>query len=170
MDGLRWSPNLTGKVLPSVYKYWLEKRDLMKKPLCRKYWPQTQATDNNPHLTFRPRDKEKYRLRKQHRKNDLESFRKMQQLRREFGRAQDLCSLVVERESLCVAQLQMQREIFEQSLFDEHQRANRHGKSGGSSQKVDKRRTKPYSYEIKFPKLLIQEAPPPPSDVQERGT
>lgn len=48
----------------------------------------------------RTRDKERYRLRKQQKRNDIDAFRKMQQLRREFATARDLLQLVLERELL----------------------------------------------------------------------
>ena len=48
----------------------------------------------------RTRDKEKYRLRRQHKRNDIIAFRKMQQLRREFSKATTLVQLVLEREML----------------------------------------------------------------------
>lgn len=64
-------------------------------------------------LLYRPRDKERYRLRKQQRKNDVEAYRKMQQLRREFGRARELLQLVHERETLRETEITFQREIFE---------------------------------------------------------
>lgn len=86
--------------------------------MCRRYWPQTANTDTNPHHVFRPRDKERYKLRRQARKNDLESFRKMQQLRKEFGRARNLLQLVLERESLKEAELECQKEIFLQAIYD----------------------------------------------------
>ena len=117
-ETLKWTPTLTAKLLPDVYAYWLRKREKLRKPLCRKYWPQTPAADNNPHLTFRPRDKERYRLRKQQRKNDIDSFRKMQQLRREFAHAQVLMELILEREQLKLASSEMRREIFEQGVYD----------------------------------------------------
>ena len=70
-----WSSTKVSRVIPLVYNYWLIKREKISKPLCRKYWPQTQSNDSNPHHVFRARDKERYRLRKQHRRNDMESFR-----------------------------------------------------------------------------------------------
>lgn len=51
-------------------------------------------------LLSRTRDKEKYRLRRQHKRNDIIAFRKMQQLRREFSKATALVQLVLEREML----------------------------------------------------------------------
>lgn len=52
------------------------------------------------HISSRTRDKEKYRLRRQHKRNDIIAFRKMQQLRREFSKATALVQLVLEREML----------------------------------------------------------------------
>lgn len=95
-----WTDAACAKLLPEVYEYWKRKREQLQKPLCRKYWPQVNSSDTNPHNVFRARDKEKYRLRKQHKRNDIESFRKMQQLRREFAQAQTLMQLIFERESL----------------------------------------------------------------------
>ena len=48
---------------------------------------------------FRPREKERYKLRK-HRKNDVDAFRKLQQLRRDFETARDLCALARRRETV----------------------------------------------------------------------
>jgi enhancer of polycomb-like protein len=69
------NPVLAAKLIPPVYHYWAKKRDRLSKSLSRKFWPQTQSNDTNPHHVFRARDKERYRLRKQHRRNDVESFR-----------------------------------------------------------------------------------------------
>ncbi len=49
---------------------------------------------------FRPRDKEKYRLRRTIKKDDMESYRRMKQLRQEFSKAQMIFRLVLEREKL----------------------------------------------------------------------
>lgn len=51
-------------------------------------------------ILSRTRDKEKYRLRRQHKRNDIIAFRKMQQLRREFSKVTALVQLVLEREML----------------------------------------------------------------------
>mmetsp|Transcript_23137 Transcript_23137/g.33901 ORF Transcript_23137/g.33901 Transcript_23137/m.33901 type:complete len:655 (-) Transcript_23137:198-2162(-) len=114
---LQWRPQIANKLVVEVYQRWLWKRSRIQKPLCRRYWPQTSATDTNPHLVFRPREKEKYKLRK-HRKNDLQSFRKLQSLRKEFGKARVLLQLVLERELLKQAELRVQEEIFHQRLRD----------------------------------------------------
>ena len=83
-----WPLPIVQKYIPELYHYWLKKRENLGKPLCRRYWPATSASDNNPYHVFRTRDKERYRLRKQARKNDVDSFRKMQQIRADLGRAQ----------------------------------------------------------------------------------
>lgn len=67
--------NQHSAILKSIHAYWIKKRGALQKPLCRKFWPQTQPSDLNPHHVFRPRDKEPYRLRKNIRKNDIECFR-----------------------------------------------------------------------------------------------
>ena len=63
------------KLTQDMYKYWVNKRDKVGKPLCRRYWPPTLANDTNPHQVFRVRDRERYKLRRQHRRNDMDSFR-----------------------------------------------------------------------------------------------
>ncbi|CAK4147225.1 unnamed protein product [Aphanomyces euteiches] len=85
------------KVSTDIYNYWVAKRQLLKRPLLRKYWPQTPLNDTNPHLVFRPREKERYKLRK-HRKNDMEGLRKLQQLRNDFDRVRSLLDMVKRRE------------------------------------------------------------------------
>jgi hypothetical protein len=157
-EAFGWSANLSTKILPAVYQYWLKKRASLKKPLCRPYWPQTPAADQHPHLTFRPRAAEKYRLRRQHRKNDLESFRKMKQLKAEFARAYDLLCLVIEREGLREAELIMQQEIFEQTLFDIDRSLDPAKSNVVGNNK--RRRPEPYAYSLTFEELLKEPEPP----------
>ena len=82
-----------------VHSYWLWKRRKLGKPLLRRFWPKTAPTDSNPHCVFRPREKERYKLRK-HRKNDVEAFRKLQHLRKDFDAARHLTQLLLNREHL----------------------------------------------------------------------
>ncbi|KUF92787.1 Hematopoietic prostaglandin D synthase [Phytophthora nicotianae] len=70
---------------------------------------------------FRPREKERYKLRK-HRKNDLEGFRKLQQLRVDFERVRRLLDLVRRRERAKRLQLDFLDEIRRQA---EHELTNR---------------------------------------------
>ena len=146
-------PNAVATKLTSdLYTYWINKRNKLAKPMCRRYWPQTAATDTNPYHVFRPRDKERYRLRKQTRKNDLESFRRLQQLRKEFGRAKILLQLVLEREMLTEAEAEIQKEIFEQSIYDINYSLDASGKAAPAE--YEPRKEIAYSYKLKFPHLL----------------
>ena len=92
-------PQLAAVLGPVIHAYWLQKRQKLGKPLLRRFWPATSPTDSNPHCVFRPREKERYKLRK-HRKNDVDAFRKLQQLRRDFETARDLCALARRRETV----------------------------------------------------------------------
>ena len=73
----------TKTVIQDVYTYWVQKRSKLKRPLLRRFWPVTSTEDTNPHMVFRPREKEKYKLRKK-RQNDVNAYRKLKQLRDEF--------------------------------------------------------------------------------------
>jgi hypothetical protein len=99
------------KLMTEIYKYWVAKRDKWGKPLVRKYWPVVPSTDTNPHLVFRIRDRERYRLRR-HRRNDIDSFRKLQQFRREFEQAKNIAQLMLERESIAEFDFMVTRDIF----------------------------------------------------------
>ncbi|KAG7386799.1 Enhancer of polycomb 2 [Phytophthora boehmeriae] len=109
------------RVTCDVYAYWAAKRQALKRPLLRRYWPQTPLNDTNPHAVFRPREKERYKLRK-HRKNDLEGFHKLQQLRVDFERVRRLLDLVRRRERAKRLQLDFLDEIRRQA---EHELTNR---------------------------------------------
>ena len=68
-------------------------------PLLRRFWPATfPLTRMSPRL-FPTEEKERYKLRK-HRKNDVDAFRKLQQLRRDFETARDLRTLARRRETV----------------------------------------------------------------------
>ncbi|KAL3674114.1 hypothetical protein V7S43_000062 [Phytophthora oleae] len=109
------------RVTCDVYAYWAAKRQKLRRPLLRRFWPQTPLNDTNPHAVFRPREKERYKLRK-HRKNDLEGFRKLQQLRVDFERVRRLLDLVRHRERAKRLQLDFLDEIRHQA---EHELTNR---------------------------------------------
>ncbi|KAL7688203.1 putative enhancer of polycomb protein [Plasmopara halstedii] len=109
------------RVTCDVYAYWAAKRQKLRRPLLRRFWPQTPLNDTNPHAVFRPREKERYKLRK-HRKNDLEGLRKLQQLRVDFERVRRLLELVRRRERAKRLQLDFLDEIRRQA---EHELVNR---------------------------------------------
>jgi hypothetical protein len=145
------------RLIPDIYHYWVSKRQRHHKPCSRKYWPPTSATDTNPHMVFRPREKERYRLRK-HRKNDLDSYRKLQQLRREFSGAQSLLQLVIERERLKKADFSVQAEIIEQTIYETNNTTT------SAPPRVDPSLL--FSYKLQYPQLLL----PPPAPVSSRKT
>lgn len=105
------------QVLYDIYQYWVSKRSKLKRPLLRRFWPVTSTDDTNPHLVFRPREKEKYKLRKK-RQNDMDAYRKMQQLKQDFAQVRLLLSLVKQREELNRSLVLLQKEWFEQKLHD----------------------------------------------------
>jgi enhancer of polycomb-like protein len=107
----------TSKQGTDVYNYWLAKRQKLKKPLCRRFWPPTAINDTNPHAVFRPREKERYKLRK-HRKNDMEAFKKMEMMRIDFERARNLLEMCKRREDLTLATVDYADEIFKQQIYD----------------------------------------------------
>lgn len=104
-------------VLADVYNYWVSKRSKLKRPLLRRFWPVTSTDDTNPHLVFRPREKEKYKLRKK-RQNDMDAYRKMEQLRQDFAHVRILTELVKQREELNRSLVLLQREWFRQKIYE----------------------------------------------------
>lgn len=105
------------QVLNDVYQYWIQKRSKLKRPLLRKFWPVTSTDDTNPHLVFRPREKEKYKLRKK-RQNDLDAYLKLKQLRNDFDNLRAIMDLAKRREQLSRLRLQCQIELFQHRLVD----------------------------------------------------
>ena len=104
-------------VITDVYNYWVSKRSKLKRPLLRRFWPVTSSDDTNPHLVFRPREKEKYKLRKK-RQNDMDAYRKLQQLKQDFHHVRILLDLVRRREELNRSLVQLQKDWFQQKLYD----------------------------------------------------
>ncbi len=100
-----------------VLLYWIEKRNRLGKPLLRRFWPATTLQDTDPHKVFRPREKERYKLRRS-RKNDRESFRKMKLLQKDFDKLENILELINVRERMNKHALELQEEIFNQSLYD----------------------------------------------------
>lgn len=105
------------QVIQDVYNYWVEKRCKLKRPLLRRFWPVTSSDDTNPHMVFRPREKEKYKLRKK-RQNDANAYRKMKQLRDDFDNLRAVLDLVRRREEIHRAHVKLQVDLFEQRLYD----------------------------------------------------
>jgi hypothetical protein len=155
------NPNPNPKILAS-YKFLrhesLQCIQVRERERERETWARIRVTClsnpnhyTNPNPNYHPdsntnsrtRDKERYRLRKQTRKNDVESFRKLQQIKKDFSRAQVLIQLVLERETLKEAEFHIQKEIFDQAIFDLN--PENLGK---------KRKLVPFRHELQFPHLF----------------
>jgi enhancer of polycomb-like protein len=107
----------TKNVIQEVYTYWVQKRSKLKRPLLRRFWPVTSTDDTNPHMVFRPREKEKYKLRKK-RQNDFNAYRKMKHLREDFDNLRTVLDSVRLRESFHRIHVLLQVDIFQQRLYD----------------------------------------------------
>ncbi|KAF7811265.1 enhancer of polycomb-like protein 2-like [Senna tora] len=89
------------KVIQSVYDYWKEKRERWQKPILRRVQPPPPVNDTNPYNVFRPREKA-HRLhtrRMQRRENNVQSFEKLRQVRRNLEQAKSLLEALIKHES-----------------------------------------------------------------------
>lgn len=87
-------------VLESVYEYWKEKREHWQKPVLRRLQPPPPVNDTNPYNVFRPREKA-HRLhtrRMQRRENNVQSFEKLRQVRRNLDQAKTILEALIKRE------------------------------------------------------------------------
>ncbi|CAL5378254.1 unnamed protein product [Camellia sinensis] len=84
-------------VLQSIYNYWKEKREQWQKPILRRLQPPPPVNDTNPYNVFRPREKA-HRLhtrRMQRRENNVQSFEKLRQVRRNLDQAKTLVEALI---------------------------------------------------------------------------
>ncbi|KAL5554758.1 hypothetical protein UlMin_042159 [Ulmus minor] len=87
-------------VIQSVYNYWKDKREQWQKPILRRLQPPPPVNDTNPYNVFRPREKA-HRLhtrRMQRRENNVQSFEKLRQVRRNLDQAKTLLEALIKRE------------------------------------------------------------------------
>ncbi|KAL8230036.1 hypothetical protein R6Q57_014936 [Mikania cordata] len=87
-------------VFQSIYNYWKEKRERWQKPVLRRLQPPPPVNDTNPYNVFRPREKA-HRLhtrRMQRRENNVQSFEKLRQVRRNLEQAKSLIEALIKRE------------------------------------------------------------------------
>ncbi|KAL5775912.1 hypothetical protein ACOSP7_013469 [Xanthoceras sorbifolium] len=87
-------------VFQSVYNYWKEKRERWQKPILRRLQPPPPVNDTNPYNVFRPREKA-HRLhtrRMQRRENNVQSFEKLRQVRRNLEQAKTILEALIKRE------------------------------------------------------------------------
>ncbi|ERN19008.1 hypothetical protein AMTR_s00061p00039240 [Amborella trichopoda] len=94
------SQNTSYGVIQSLYNYWKAKRDRWQKPILRRLQPPPPVNDTNPYNVFRPREKahRHHTRRMQRRENNLQSFEKLCQVRRNFNQAKALLEALIKRE------------------------------------------------------------------------
>ncbi|KAI3918773.1 hypothetical protein MKX01_042093 [Papaver californicum] len=105
------SQSLRYNVCQSVYSYWKEKRDRWHKPILRRLQPPPPVNDTNPYNVFRPREKA-HRLhtrRMQRRENNVQSFEKLRQVRRNLDQAKTVIEALIKRE-------EKKREVMESEI------------------------------------------------------
>ncbi|OAY29025.1 uncharacterized protein LOC110601672 isoform X1 [Manihot esculenta] len=94
------APSIRYAALQSVYNYWKEKRERWQKPILRRLQPPPPVNDTNPYNVFRPREKA-HRLhtrRMQRRENNVQSFEKLRQVRRNLNQAKTILESLIKRE------------------------------------------------------------------------
>lgn len=115
-------------VLSAVYDYWRTKREQWQKPILRCLQPPPPANDTNPFNVFRPREKihRPHTRRMQRRENDVQSFEKLRQVRRNLDQARTLLRMLQKREEKkrewldCEANLQRMQITFKHdSMLDD---------------------------------------------------
>jgi len=111
------APITLPSVIHSVYHHWMTKRSRLKKPLLRRFWPPTSATDTNPHQVFRQSHtkENKRRLRKK-KQNDVEAYQKMKLLKSDFERVRVLCELILRREEVNKNLVELTNDYFVERL------------------------------------------------------
>ncbi|KAI3445515.1 hypothetical protein Pfo_002180 [Paulownia fortunei] len=87
-------------VFQSIYNYWKEKRERWQKPILRRLQPPPPANDTNPYNVFRPREKahKLHTRRMQRRENNVQSFEKLRQVRRNLDQAKTILEALIKRE------------------------------------------------------------------------
>lgn len=98
-EALQWH-SITGREFHSIYSYWREKRERWQKPILRRLQPPPPLNDTNPYNVFRPREKA-HRLhtrRMQRRENNVQSFEKLRQVRRNLDQAKTILEALIKRE------------------------------------------------------------------------
>ncbi|XP_019176963.1 PREDICTED: uncharacterized protein LOC109172259 [Ipomoea nil] len=110
VEGLQ-SISTTYGVFQSIYSYWKDKREHWQKPILRHLQPPPPVNDTNPYNVFRPREKA-HRLhtrRMQRRENNVQSFEKLRQVRRNLEQAKTILEALVKRE-------EKKREVMESEI------------------------------------------------------
>ncbi|CAM8904547.1 unnamed protein product [Rhodiola kirilowii] len=87
-------------LIQAVYTYWKEKRERWQKPVLRRLQPPPPVNDTNPYNVFRPREKahKLHTRRMQRRENNVQSFEKLRQVRRNLEQAKTILEGLIKRE------------------------------------------------------------------------
>lgn len=87
-------------IFRSIYNYWKEKRERRQKPVLRRLQPPPPSNDTNPYNVFRPREKahKLHTRRMQRRENNVQSFEKLRQVRRNLDQAKTILEALIKRE------------------------------------------------------------------------
>ncbi|KAG6408641.1 hypothetical protein SASPL_131659 [Salvia splendens] len=87
-------------VFRAIYSYWKEKRERWQKPILRRLQPPPPSNDTNPYNVFRPREKahKLHTRRMQRRENNVQSFEKLRQVRRNLDQAKTILEALIKRE------------------------------------------------------------------------
>ncbi|XP_009104551.1 uncharacterized protein LOC103830501 isoform X1 [Brassica rapa] len=87
-------------VFQAIFNFWKDKRKRWQKPILRRLQPPPPVNDTNPYNVFRPREKA-HRLhtrRMQRRENNVQSFEKLRQVRRNLDQAKTILEALIKRE------------------------------------------------------------------------
>ncbi|CAA2978200.1 enhancer of polycomb 1 [Olea europaea subsp. europaea] len=87
-------------VFQAVYSYWKQKREQWQKPILRRVQPPPPVNDTNPYNVFRRREKahKLHTRRMQRRENNVQSFEKLRQVRRNLDQAKSMIETLIQRE------------------------------------------------------------------------
>eukprot|EP01017_Pseudomicrothorax_dubius_P008950 TRINITY_DN1297_c0_g2_i10.p1 TRINITY_DN1297_c0_g2~~TRINITY_DN1297_c0_g2_i10.p1 ORF type:complete len:542 (-),score=171.87 TRINITY_DN1297_c0_g2_i10:680-2305(-) len=83
-----------------IYNHWRSMRQQLKRSLLRTFWKANISDDTNPRVAFRPREKEKMKLRRSNKGSDISTVKKMQHLRSDLEQLKTMIEAARLREKL----------------------------------------------------------------------
>jgi len=98
LDMLRRTVGARDAILEAVFAHWADKRKRWQKPLIRRLRAPTSLNDNNPHNTFRPRERVNRPQTRRRRENTEECLDKLRLIYDNIQQAQQLIKFVLKRE------------------------------------------------------------------------
>ncbi|KNC51288.1 uncharacterized protein AMSG_07295 [Thecamonas trahens ATCC 50062] len=111
LSAITLPPTVSEKTGSIIREYWMAKRVRLDKPLLRPFWPPPDHDNSDPHLAFRPLSRTYSRRKKP---NDMTSYKKLCQLKKEFETVMELLQEVFTREETKRDLAALRIEIFEQ--------------------------------------------------------